>query len=349
MISNIINKKTPPAEQMNNNNSNSNNNNSIKPEETTISTPNISNLNVRERLNMVKNNIPFLNNATSVKLVEFWKAWFQSIPSVEEVRSSPVTVPLIFDLSTSANMSKLIWRCSGPQSAFIQKMVDFFWIVGTPEIEIERLNDIGASINPTVIGSWITMSNKGGMDGGWYFPVQVELPTAMEAADVGDSKNKLNDWLQSNGINNVLIVGRDMGAHPPRQTEYKFLIPGNNFEEKLSKVLSVFDYCQSQRIPNDALDIIREKPKDEIYMNIVVSSLGFVQIGLICPSPDESSVNKLCSLCGSSYDSLHKFQDSLGVGGPSFVEYQFLMKGFGYGVYKEGFDVFFHYKAGEES
>jgi hypothetical protein len=41
-------------------------------------------------------------------------------------------------------------------------------------------------------------------------------------------------------------------------------------------------------------------------------------------------------------------QRSLGINGPEYAEYQYLSKGFGYGVYKEGFDVVFHYKVGEE-
>lgn len=55
-------------------------------------------------------------------------------------------------------MEKLTWRSSGPQNIFIQKMVDFFWNVGAPETEIDRLNDVGALINPIQIGSWIDMS-----------------------------------------------------------------------------------------------------------------------------------------------------------------------------------------------
>jgi hypothetical protein len=32
---------------------------------------------------------------------------------------------------------------------------------------LTQLNDVGALINPMRIGSWIDMSAKDGMDGGW--------------------------------------------------------------------------------------------------------------------------------------------------------------------------------------
>src|SRR5690349_12256052 len=101
-----------------------------------------------------------------------------------------------FYVATSADMQKLTWRTSGPQNIFIQKMVDFFWNVGAPESEIDRLNDVGALINPVKIGSWIDMSAKGGMDGGWYFPVDIPLPLAIEAADAGEAITKFGQVMK---------------------------------------------------------------------------------------------------------------------------------------------------------
>ena len=100
-------------------------------------------------------------------------------------------------------------------------MVDFFWNVGAPESEIDRLNDVGALINPIKIGSWIDMSAKGGMDGGWYFPIDIPLKMAIEAADPGDPSKKVTDWAERHGVEKSFSVGRDMGAAPPRQTEIR--------------------------------------------------------------------------------------------------------------------------------
>jgi len=113
-------------------------------------------------------------------------------------------------------------------------MVDFFWNVGAPEGEIDRLNDIGAQINPPLIGSWIDMSSKGGMDGGWYFPSDIPLSFALYAADAGDPPKRLQEWAQSCNVTTVASIGRDMGAAPPRQTEFRIRIPGSTFDEQLA-------------------------------------------------------------------------------------------------------------------
>lgn len=87
-------------------------------------------------------------------------------------------------------------------------MVDFFWNVGAPESEIDRLNDVGALINPIKIGSWIDMSARGGMDGGWYFPVDIPLKLAIEASDAGDPTRKVAEWAEQNNATMCFSVGR---------------------------------------------------------------------------------------------------------------------------------------------
>ncbi len=131
--------------------------------------------------------MPFLRDKDS-KTLEFWNIWAESIAPRDEV--SPGS-KIDFEVSTSADMQKLTWRVSGPQNIFIQKMVDFFWNVGAPESEIDRLNDVGALINPICIGSWIDMSHKGGMDGGWFFPVDIPVKYAIESSDVGEAIKKV--------------------------------------------------------------------------------------------------------------------------------------------------------------
>lgn len=181
-----------------------------------------ANVSPRTQLSLAKGCIPFLQEDES-KVLEFWQIWSESIPTAEDLSSG---MGIEFHVFTSASMQKLTWRTAGPQNIFIQRMVDFFWNVGAPESEIDRLNDVGALINPVKIGSWIDMSGKGGMDGGWYFPVEIPLSLALEAADPGEPSVKVKEWATKNNIDKVYSVGRDMGAAPPRQTEIRVRLQG---------------------------------------------------------------------------------------------------------------------------
>lgn len=299
----------------------------------------------REKIAHAKTEVPFLRDKDS-KTLEFWNIWAESIAVRDEL--SPGT-KIDFEVSTSADMQKLTWRVSGPQNIFIQKMVDFFWNVGAPESEIDRLNDVGALINPICIGSWIDMSHKGGMDGGWFFPVDIPVKYAIESSDVGEAIKKFTDWAEAHGVVECYIVGRDMGAAPPRQTEIRFKVPGASFQEQYEHAMSAFSAFDIPAPPEQALEVIRSNPREGLAMSVITSSEGFVRVGLLAPKPDAMTVEKLCSLSGAlNSELLHSFERSLGINGPEYAEYQYLSKGFGYGVYKEGFDVVFHYKVGEE-
>jgi hypothetical protein len=299
----------------------------------------------RVRLTLAKSVINFLKDPES-KVLEFWQIWSESIPPRDDLQAG---MAIEFSVATSADMQKLTWRTSGPQNIFIQKMVDFFWNVGAPESEIDRLNDVGARINPFKIGSWIDMSAKGGMDGGWFFPVDVPFKVGIDACDSGPSVTTLMEWVESKGVTDIFAVGRDMGAAPPRQTELKFKIPGPNFDEQLKNGLDAFNVFGFPAIPDGALKILREsKTEQGLSLSVISSSEGFVRLGLLVPRPATETVLSLCSISGGNHDELAAFEASLGKDGPSYVEYQYLMKGFGYGVYKEGFDIVFHYDVGSE-
>jgi hypothetical protein len=72
-------------------------------------------------------------------------------------------------------------------------------------------------------------------------------------------------------------------------------------------------------------------------------------LGLLIPRPSKEVVTQLCEFANGKRDVLTNLENALGEGTtPVYAEYQYLQKGFGYGVYKEGFDIVFHYSVGTE-
>jgi len=297
----------------------------------------------RAVLELAKGTVPWLADKES-KVFEFWQIWSESIPPRTELGAG---MSIEFHVSISANMQKLNWRTAGPQHIFIQKMVDFFWGVGAPESEIDKLNDIGALINPIRIGSWIDMSSKGGMDGGWYFPVEVPIKSALDAADAGSAISQVKDWLTKHEIEKCYSIGRDMGAAPPRQTEIQIILPGPEGSHQVKLALDAYNTFGFPAMPETALQFLNQA-SGQIRVSIITSSEGFVRFGILVPKPPLETVVVLSNLAEGNKDGLAVLEGALGAEGPSYVEYQYLMKGFGYSVYKEGFDIVFHYVVGEE-
>jgi hypothetical protein len=297
-------------------------------------------------MTQAKEVVPFLQDPES-KVLEFWQIWFESIPTEEDLQSIAqelmTTAILDFEVSVSVSFEKLTWRSAGPQSGFIQKMVDFFWNVGAPEVEIDRLNDVGTMLNPVKIGSWIDMSGAGGMDGGWYFPVEASLISALNVPDPGDANPKINEWATAHDVVSAVYLGRDMGAVPPRQTEVRVLMPGNDVATQLKIALNAFEVFGFEYPPESALQLMRSMTTAGIIVSIITSSEGFVRLGILMPKPTADNVAKIISINNGKQDLYEKLGKSVKKSTPSYVEFLHLKQGYGYSVYAEGFDIVLHF------
>eukprot|EP01098_Paradermamoeba_levis_P004105 TRINITY_DN1791_c0_g1_i2.p1 TRINITY_DN1791_c0_g1~~TRINITY_DN1791_c0_g1_i2.p1 ORF type:complete len:178 (-),score=54.84 TRINITY_DN1791_c0_g1_i2:226-759(-) len=174
------------------------------------------------------------------------------------------------------------------------------------------------------------------------------MKVGLEAADPGDSVNVLKNWIEKHSVDKCYCTGRDMGAAPPRQTEFRLKLPNLDFGGQLRLCEDAFQAFGFPPISPQALDILRNAAPGNLCLSVITSSDGFVRLGLLAPKPSKDVVGKLCTLMGEGQKQLNVLEGALGSQGPANVEFLYLKEGFGYGVYKEGFDVVFHYELGEE-
>lgn len=171
---------------------------------------------------------------------------------------------------------------------------------------------------------------------------------AVEAGDPGEPSNTLTQWCNQNGIGQCFSIGRDMGAAPPRQTEARMLLPGSSFHQQFAVAESAFTAFGFPRLPDELHGLITQYAQaGGLMLSVVTSSEGFVRIGLLIPNPSREFQSALVTATGGCLDVLSRLEGVISKT-PSAVEFQYLNRGFGYGVYKEGFDVMFHYLLGEE-
>jgi len=138
-----------------------------------------------------------------------------------------------------------------------------------------------------------------------------------------------------------------MGAAPPRQTEFRVHLPGNEITNQIKIARDAYSMFGIPEPPPEAISLMTDSGKTGICMSIITSAEGFVRLGILCPEPTSDMVARACQIAGAPKDPIDRFQRSLNVDGPSYVEFQYLKEGFGYGVYPEGFDVVFHFSVAD--
>jgi len=195
------------------------------------------------------------------------------------------------------------------------------------------------------------MSRKGGMDGGWFFPVDVPIKFAIDSADQGSPIFTVDKWTKRNHIERCTVVARDMGAAPPRQTEIRFDITGNTLLQQLEIALSAWNEFEFPPLPQTVTDLILSNKNEQagLSMSVITSTQHFVKLGIYLPSPSKQIIDRCYTLKETTNRQLvSKLEENLQSNGPDFVEFHHLRQGYGYEVYTEGFDITFHYHVGEE-
>lgn len=278
-----------------------------------------------DRLQFSKEIVQFLRGGADNQMCEFWNLWYNT---VNQQLKEDGECDIQFNFAYSSNFNKLFWNSAGPQYLMIQQLVDFFYIVGAPEEEIEKLNIVGEKINPDRIGSWINVSELGGIDGGWCFTFPVDIKLALTSVEEGQSVDTLLAWCEKHSVVECYYLARDMGAEPPRQTEVRIQVPNKNGNQ-LDVVLDAYDMCGFPHPPEEAIKVLKQAQSLNLTINITEEE--FVRISVIIPDPKEDIVKLFAS------NDLEKIQK--GLGNVCGLEFQYLKEDYGYSVYQEGFDV----------
>jgi hypothetical protein len=233
--------------------------------------------------------------------------------------------------------------------------VEFFLTVGAPEDEIERLKERLAALSPANVGYYIEMSRRRGMDGGWFLLGDYEFTTAVECLGGGTPRQLLEEWTQNPFVGRDFVpetpvkierchfFGRDIGATPPRQTEFRFLLPGDTLEEQLEAAQSLYNIQKVPWVSDLHIGYLQDHPpRGRLMITAIAVEESIVQISLCAPNPNEELYISL-SPPDETRPKLVELQLELGFLLPSVVEFRHLMPSFGYQVYEEGPSVHFHY------
>jgi len=279
---------------------------------------------VLDRANSAASLVPFLTGEET-EMTALWELWTNSIPSI----------PVQLLVNISADVQQIHWETSGPKD-LLESMTSFLLEVGAFPSEIELLRSKIQELNPTFVGSWIDTSARDGMDGGWKMITQKSIETAFPFIE-GTPAKKITSWANKYQIP-YLVIARDVGETIPRPFELRFSLPSDNSKQKVLEAWTDFGFPQ---IPQNFLELLESK--GEWKLGVTSTDEFFVKISILIVPKDEKHLEEVCQAASVDRQKILEFGKKLGKETPDFIEFQHLMEGFGYGVYKEGFDPHFVY------
>jgi len=301
----------------------------------------------------VKEELQFMEHGDNIEQLQFYKNWFETVPTVAEIYDDEVTE---FSVSVSADMATVSFCAFSPSEALVQPVVDLFWHYGFTEEEMEHFNDLGAALEASRLGTWVSISADNGMEGGWSFPGPMPLQDSFIILPDGKAKKKLQSWcLSKNSIETCMEVRSVVGGsydHSTSIIEIKLLLSEKSHKEDIKVAKEAVKYFGFGSVANRKYwDIIKTPPKNVhsvFYLSFTIFGDHFVQIGVWYGAPSVYTAIQCCDVVGANKYSLASFEGAIDATGASYVELKYTKQCRNI-VAKEGPQFIFHYNLGQET
>lgn len=158
--------------------------------------------------------------------------------------------PLKFQVAAIEDMSELILSFSGERDELQRPLLEAFRILEASPKEIDLFNNFILKIDPPTIGSYLHMSDSGGMDLGWS--IESKIPTSYIFDFEKNSKvfSDLRRYMLERGIDHATYCSRDIGPIPPNGTTIVFSSPGKDLFEQAESIKDLFGLLKMETFPD---------------------------------------------------------------------------------------------------
>lgn len=233
-------------------------------------------------------------------LVEEWMdteidRWLESVPLPPEL---PAGESATFVVTLGSDAGRLRWAAFGDPAGFVPKMATYFDKVGIAKEDVALLNQIGGSLEPRKVGSWVSVHEQV-VRTGWQFlerhPFEAVEPLFGQHA----ARDKLEGWLRGAGVQEFQRFSQGVGGEP--HTEIEWLLPGHTTEEQLAAARAGFTALAGETLPEYvATAAAGVDPALSLIVRIAGGSV--VKVALRLPSPGDDVAASLCRDAGVAYD-----------------------------------------------
>jgi hypothetical protein len=233
-----------------------------------------------------------------------------------ELQPAPATPgapdPASLVVSISAAADQLGWWAAGAPDAFAGAVGEFLVEAGAAEEELRTLGEIGANLGADAIGSWVEHDDEGGLDGGWFLPVQLRLAKALNFAPDTPVRRALADWARRSGVDTCAQLRRSVDADT-QLTELTLPLPGANPEQELALAKAGFAAVGAPWF-GAAIDAVYQTAASlELLLVVGLTGDGLDHVGVLVADPDPDLLGALLdAVPDSDPDALDAFHAALG-------------------------------------
>lgn len=257
--------------------------------------------------------------------------WLEAMPTVGDFANDQDAQ---IQAALTADLQRLTCRTFGETAGFFPKMQQFLADCATSDLACSLLIQAGEQLQPEALGMWIELMPDN-LDMGCFFPVPLSLQRMLTHVQPSRARENLQTWAEQIHCDDCSEFGLSLGSGNEFLT-FQIPLPGSNGVEQLNNGLSAFAHLKQPALPQDVIELLRTNAKPGLLLSVWLGDGGVVKVGLRLPQPEVELMLQLCSTTGNNSDlELAKFEGSLGVRQPAYIEGQQLATGFGVELHYE--------------
>ncbi|MDJ1183606.1 hypothetical protein [Roseofilum casamattae] len=203
--------------------------------------------------------------------------------------------PTEFLLSINCNFDRITIYAGGDRDRFRELLFNFMLDSGLSDQKIEQLIATDRQLDAEIIGTWM-QTNVQGLDGGWYYPVDLPLDSVLPCLPPSADKITLINWTRESNIIDCQFLRGSVGEHQSMM-ELFIALPEVEIREQFQLVQYLFESLDLPFFSTAIIDTFSELGADAIGLAIALTMDGAIRAGIFILEPPTELVLTLASLC----------------------------------------------------
>jgi hypothetical protein len=262
-------------------------------------------LSVRLNLQISLSKLPIIQEWMDIHL----DRWLEHIPTPTEMPDGE-SVSYLAMLGT--DLHRMWWGAWGDPRGFVPKLADYFKLCNIAKSDAAVLDQIGESLEPRLVGSWIGVWG-GKVITGWHFRDPQPWPKVEAMFGTHDAKYRLKKWVEDHHVERVERFTQSIGDAP--YSEVVLAVPGERVADQVTALSGAFELFTGAPLDAALAERFRAIPSPRFGLAVRIRGGAISRLGALVPGLAMPDVASFCADARAELDpTLPKLVGALGEG-----------------------------------
>jgi hypothetical protein len=242
-------------------------------------------LSVRLNLQISLSKLPIIQEWMDIHL----DRWLEHIPTPTEM---PDAEGVSYLAMLGTDLNRMWWGAWGDPRGFVPKLADYFKLCNIARSDAAVLDQIGAALEPRLVGSWIGVWG-GKVVTGWDFRDPQPWPKVEAMFGTHDAKYRIKKWVEDHRIERIERFTQSIGD--AAYSELELAVPGATADAQVAAVSDAFTQLTGASFEGPVADRLRAIPSPRLSLAVRIRGGAVVRVGALAPGIAMADVAALCA------------------------------------------------------